>query len=420
MFESTLPHVSPVWNRNTNIIIDHAKGAYVFDITGQKYLDFTSGIGVTSTGHCHPRVVAAIQQQAERLLHAQANIYFHRPLLELIDTLLPLVPEGMDSFYFTNSGAECLEGAVKLAKHATGRTNVIVFNGGFHGRTHLTMAMSTSKVTLRKFYQPLVSGIFVAPYPYSYYYGWDDDTTTDFCLKELKKMFKGQTSPEEVAAIIIEPVLGEGGYVVPPSRFLQELRDICDHYGILFIADEVQSGFGRTGKFFAMENHGVVPDVMTVAKGIASGIPLSGVITRGEIAAKWLPGSHGGTYGGNALACAAAKATVEVILEENLVQNAAVRGEQLRSRLHESQKSFTVIGDVRGIGLMDAVEFTKDGEPDAKTCQAVKSGCLERGLIILSCGPFDNVVRWIPPLVVTEDQIEDAVGIFYEALAAVN
>ncbi|HSQ25629.1 MAG TPA: aminotransferase class III-fold pyridoxal phosphate-dependent enzyme [Anaerolineales bacterium] len=420
MFESTLTHVSPVWNRNTNIIIDHARGAYVYDLSGLKYLDFTSGIGVTSTGHCHPKVVAAIQEQAGRLLHAQANIYFHRPLLELIDTLLPLVPDGMDSFYFTNSGAECLEGAVKLAKHATGRTNVIVFSGGFHGRTHLTMTMSTSKVSLRKFYQPLVSGIFVAPYPYAYYFGWDDDTTTDFCLKELKKMFKGQTSPEEVAAIIIEPVLGEGGYVVPPSRFLQELRNICDHYGILFIVDEVQSGFGRTGKFFAIENHGIVPDVMTVAKGIASGVPLSGVITRGDIAAKWLPGSHGGTYGGNALACAAAKATVEVIIEEELVRNAAERGEQLRARLRNTQKRFSVMGDVRGIGLMDAVEFTRDGEPDAMTCQAVKSGCLERGLIILSCGPFDNVVRWIPPLIVTEDQIEEAVRIFDDALEEVN
>ncbi len=233
-------------------------------------------------------------------------------------------------------------------------------------------------------------------------------------------MFKGQTSPEEVAAIVIEPVLGEGGYVVPPSRFLQELRDICDHYGILFIADEVQSGFGRTGKFFAMENHGFVPDVMTVAKGIASGVPLSGVITRGEIAAKWLPGSHGGTYGGNALACAAAKATVEVILEEELVKNATERGNQLRVRLRETQKRFPVMGDVRGIGLMDAVEFTRNGEPDTTTCQAVKSGCLERGLIILSCGPFDNVVRWIPPLVVTEDQIEEAVDIFDDALTAVN
>lgn len=417
MFEQTLSHVSPVWNRYTQIVIDHARGANVYDVSGKKYLDFTSGIGVTSTGHCHPKVVAAIQEQATKLLHGQANIYFHRPLLELIDTLLPLTPPGLDSLYFTNSGAECLEAAVKLAKHATGRTNVIVFNGGFHGRTHLTMTMSTSKVGLRKHYQPLVAGIFVAPYPYSYYYGWDDDTTTDFCLRELKKMFKGQTTPDETAAIVIEPVLGEGGYVVPPARFMHELRNICTEYGILLVADEVQSGFGQTGKFFAVEHHEIVPDIMTVAKGIASGMPLSGLFTRQEIAAKWSPGSHGGTYGGNAVACAAAIATTRVILEEKLVENAAARGEQLRSCLDDLQAKYPVIGDVRGLGLMVGVEFTRDGQPDSQTMHSVQAGCLERGLIILSCGPFDNVIRWIPPLVVTADEINQAVGIFTSALA---
>ena len=325
MYENILPHVSPVWNRYTNIIIDHAQGANVYDISGKKYMDFTSGIGVTSTGHCHPKVVAAIQEQAGQLLHGQFNIYFHKPLLNLIEALQPIVPAGLDSFYFTNSGAECIEASVKLAKHATGRTNVIVFNGSFHGRTHLTMTMSTSKNTLRKRYQPLVAGVFVAPYPYSYYFGMDEDATTDFCLRELKKLLKGQSAPEETACIVIEPVLGEGGYVVPPKRFMQELRELCTHYGILLVADEVQSGFGRTGKYFAVEHHEIVPDVMAVAKGIASGLPISGVITRAELAAKWAPGSHGGTYGGNAIACAAAFATVNVIREEKLVENAAAR-----------------------------------------------------------------------------------------------
>lgn len=419
MYEQTLQYVSPVWNRYTDIIIDHAKGAFVYDVSGREYMDFTSGIGVTSTGHCHPKVVAAIQEQAGKLLHGQANIYFHRPLLDLIETMRPLMPAGLDSFYFTNSGAECLEGAVKLAKHATGRTNVIVFNGGFHGRTHLTMTMSTSKVTLRKHYQPLVSGVFVAPYPYSYYYGWDDETTTKFCLRELKKMFKGQTVPDETACIVIEPVLGEGGYVVPPSRFLQELRDICSETGILLVADEVQSGMGRTGKWFAVEHHGILPDIMTVAKGIASGMPLSGVITRAEIGAKWMPGSHGGTYGSNAVACASARATLNVIKEEKLVENAAARGEQLRGCLKELQARYPVMGDVRGIGLMDAVEFTRAGQPDAQTTKAVIAACLERGLILLSCGPFDNVIRWIPPLVVSEAEINQAVDIFAQALQQV-
>jgi 4-aminobutyrate aminotransferase len=286
MFETTLQHVSPVWNRYTHIIIDHAKGSYIYDVNGEKYLDFTSGIGVTSTDHCHPRVVEAIQQQATQLLHGQFNIYFHKPLLNLIEVMRPIMPAGLDNFYFTNSGAECIEAAVKLAKHATGRTNVIVFTGGFHGRTHLTMTMSTSKIGLRKHYQPLVAGVFVSPYPYSYYYGLDEDEATKLCIRELKRLFKSQTAPSETACCVFEPMLEEGGYVVPPKRFMQELRSICSENGILLIADEVQSGFGRTGKYFAVEHHEIVPDVMTVAKGIASGMPISGVVTRSELATK--------------------------------------------------------------------------------------------------------------------------------------
>lgn len=416
MYEKTLPHVSPVWTRYTNLILDYARGAFVYDINGKEYLDFTSGIGVTSTGHCHPKVVAAIQDQVSRLMHGQFNIYFHRPLLDLIETLKPFVPPDLDSYYFTNTGAECIEASVKLAKHATGRTNVIVFNGAFHGRTHLTMTMSTSKITLRKHYQPLVAGVFVAPYPYSYYYGMDDDATTDFCLRELKKMFKGQTAPDETACMVIEPVLGEGGYVVPPARFMQRLREICTEYGILLVADEVQSGFGRTGKFFAVEHFGITPDILAVAKGIASGVPLSGVITRSELAAKWIPGSHGGTYGGNAVACAAAIATVNVIRDEGLIQNAAERGAQLRARLHDMQTRYPVIGDVRGLGLMDAVEFTRNGQPDPDTTKAVVAAALEEGLILITCGTFDNVIRWIPPLVVTPQEIDLGADKFERAL----
>jgi 4-aminobutyrate aminotransferase len=416
MYEETLTHVSPVWSRITHLIIDHAQGANVFDIHGNKYLDFTSGIGVTSTGHCHPKVVAAIQDQAAKLLHGQINIYYHKPLLDLIEALQPVVPPGMDSFYFTNSGSECIEAAVKLAKHATGRSNIIVFNGAFHGRTHMAMSLTSSKVIMRKQYQPLVPGIFIAPYPYPYYYGMDEEATTDFCLRELKKMFKGQTAPEETACILIEPVLGEGGYVVPPKRFMQELREICSHYGILLVADEVQSGFGRTGKYFAMEHFDIAPDVIAVAKGIASGVPISGVITRPELAKKWIVGSQGGTYGGNALGCAAAVATLQVIQEEGLLQNAQARGEQLRARLREMQVPFSVIGDVRGLGLMDAVEFTRNGQPDSDTTKAVAGAALELGLILLTCGTFDNVIRWVPPLVVTQQEIDLGADIFAEAL----
>jgi 4-aminobutyrate aminotransferase len=247
----------------------------------------------------------------------------------------------------------------------------------------------------------------------------DDDATTDFCLRELKKLFKGQTAPDETACIVIEPVLGEGGYVVPPTHFMQELRKICTEHGILLVADEVQSGFGRTGKFFAVENYGIVPDIMAVAKGIASGMPISGVITRSELASRWLPGSHGGTYGGNAVACAAAVATIKVILEEKLVENAAARGEQLRARLSDLQVQFPVMGDVRGLGLMDAVEFTRNGEPDAVTTKALMKACLDDGLILLNCGTFDNVIRWIPPLVVTAEEIDRAADIFAGALDTV-
>ena len=268
-------NLSPVWGRITEIVVDHGEGACLYDSAGRRYLDFTCGIGVTNTGHCHPKVVAAIQQQAAKLIHGQINIVYHRPALDLIEALLPVVPPGLDSFFFSNSGAEALEAAVKLSKHATGRPNVIVFNGSFHGRTHLTMAMTTSKTSYRVGYQPLVSGVFVAPYPYAYRMGLDEDAATDYCLTELKRLLKTQTAPEETACIVIEPVQGEGGYVVPPPRFMAELRDLCDETGILLVADEVQSGFGRTGKFFAVEHFGVTPDVLCMAKGIASGLPLS-------------------------------------------------------------------------------------------------------------------------------------------------
>ena len=237
--------------------------------------------------------MAAIQAQAAKLIHGQINIVFHQPMLDLVEGLRPVVPAGLDSFFFSNSGAEAVEGAVKLCKHATGRPNVIVFSGSFHGRTHLTMAMTTSKTVYRVGYQPLPAGIFVAPFPYAYKLGMDDDATTDYCIAELGRLLKTQTAPEETACIIIEPVLGEGGYVVSPFRFMRELRALCDKTGILLVADEIQSGIGRTGKFFAVEHFGIVPDVMTIAKGIASGLPLSGVITRKALAAKWRTGTHG-------------------------------------------------------------------------------------------------------------------------------
>jgi len=416
MATDAIESLSPVWGRITDIVVDRGEGSCLYDTVGRRYLDFTCGIAVTNTGHCHPKVVAAIQAQAARLIHGQINILFHQPMLDLVGELQTVVPLALDSFFFSNSGAEAVEGAVKLCKHATGRPNVIVFSGSFHGRTHLTMAMTTSKTVYRVGYQPLVPGIFVAPYPYAYRLGMDEMQAAEHAMAELKRLLKSQTAPDETACIVVEPVLGEGGYVVPPARFMTELRELCDETGILLVADEIQTGFGRTGKFFAVAHFGIVPDVMTMAKGIASGLPLSCVVTRKDLAARWRTGTHGGTFGGNAVACAAGAATLRVIKEEALVENAAERGRQLTLGLRRLQLDFPIIGDVRGLGLMVATEFTSEGQPATTTAKALVKTAQEAGLLLLTCGTYDNVIRWIPPLVVTQDEIEEALDIFAAAL----
>jgi 4-aminobutyrate aminotransferase len=279
------------------------------------------------------------------------------------------------------------------------------------------MAMTTSKCIYRHDYQPLPAGIFVAPFPYSYFYGWDDEQTTEFCIRQLDFLLHGQTTPEETAAVIIEPVLGEGGYVPAPTRFLQELRKFCTQNDILLIVDEVQSGFGRTGKFFAFEHAGIESDIVVMAKGLGSGLPISAIGSRRELMGKWKPGSHGGTYGGgSAIAAAAALATVQVLQDEDLVENAAERGRQLRIGIRELKAQYSVIGDVRGLGLMVATEFTRDGKPDKETAKAVQKACLAHRLLLLTCGTYENIIRWIPPLIVTEGQIEEALKIFSQAL----
>lgn len=414
-------HLSPVWNRSWELFVERGEGAYLIDTDGRRYLDFTCGIGVTNTGHAHPRVVKAIQEQAALLLHGQANLVVHKPMLRLVEELLTIVPKPLDTFFFTNSGAEVIEGAVKLARHATKKPNIIVFQGSFHGRTNATMAMTTSKTIYRSGYQPLVGGVFVAPYPYCYRYGWDEETTVRFCLRELKLLLKAQTAPEETAAMVIEPVLGEGGYVVPPDAFLPELKELCDHYGILLVADEVQAGFGRTGRWFSIEHTGVVPDILVMAKGLASGLPLAGLAARGDLMEKWIPGSHGGTYGGNVVACAAAVATIQVLRDEQLIENAAAMGEVLITGLRQLQQSHPEIGDVRGRGLMIASEFTSpDGEPWTERAKAIAARAYQEGLMLLTCGPYDNVIRWIPPLVVNASQIEEGLEKFERALADVR
>ena len=417
IYDENFSHMSPVWSHIFPIVAERAEGCHIYAVDGKKYLDFTCGIGVTNTGHCHPKVVAAIREQAGLFIHAQANIVVHKPMLELIEELRRVVPASIDGFFFSNSGAEALEGAVKLARSATGKSNIIVFTGSFHGRTAGTMALTTSKTIYRSGYQPLPAGIFVTPYPYAYKLGMTEVQATDYCLAALEELLLTQTSPAETAAILMEPVLGEGGYVVPPAAFMKSLRELCNRNGILLIFDEVQSGFGRTGKWFAQEHFGVVPDIMTVAKGIASGLPLSGVFSRLDLMKKWQTGSHGGTYGGNAVACAAGVATIRAMSDEDMPGNAARRGVQLTTGLRKLQEEYPIIGDVRGLGLMIGTELTIKGKPAEKSLlKSVLHACEERGLLLLSCGTYDNVIRWIPPLIVTEPQINNGLEIFAEAL----
>ena len=415
-----LYHLAPVWTHLTTMQPVRGEGIYLYDADGQQYMDFTSGIGVTNTGHAHPRVVQAIQEQVAQLIHGQINIVISPAVIELSNALNEITPPEIDCFFFSNSGAEATEGAVKLARQATKRQNVIVFQGSFHGRTAQTMAMTTSKTIYRAGYQPLPGGVFVSPFPYAYRLEMDDDQATDYALDQLHTLLKSQTAPEETAAIVIEPVLGEGGYVPAPERFLRELRDLCDHYGIMLVVDEVQTGFGRTGKLFAFEHSGITPDILIMAKGLGSGVPISAIGASRALMEQWPTGSHGGTYGGSALAAAAGVATIHVMRDEDLPGNSARQGARLLDKLKELQAEYPLIGDVRGRGLMIATEFARNGQPDKDAAKAVQKTCLDQRLLLLTCGTFDNVIRWIPPLVVNGDQIDEAVSRFAEAVAQVH
>jgi 4-aminobutyrate aminotransferase len=421
MTTDPLYHLSPVWTHLTTLQPERGEGIYLYDADGTQYTDFTSGVGVVNTGHCHPRVVAAVQAQAAKLLHGQINVVIAPSLVKLSQALNEVTPDPIDCFFFSNSGAEATEGAVKLARMATKRTNIIVFQGSFHGRTAQTMAMTNSKTVYRAGYQPLPGGIFVAPYPYAYKLQMTEDQATDYCLAQFDLLLKSQSAPEETAAVVIEPVLGEGGYVPAPARFLRELRQRCAQHGIMFISDEVQSGFGRTGKFWCFEHAEIVPDIIIMAKGLGSGIPISGIAAPRALMEKWTPGSHGGTYGGGALATSAALETVHVMRDEQLPANAARMGEHLMNGLRDLQAEFPVIGDVRGLGLMIGVEFTKpDGTPDKETAVAVRNECIKRRLLLLTCGTNENIMRWIPPLVVTQEQLDAGLQTFAQALASVS
>ena len=421
LYEQNFPHMAPVWSRIFSIEAERAEGTYIYGVDGKKYLDFTCGIGVTNTGHCHPKVVEAIREQAGLFIHAQTNIVVHKPMLQLIEEVRKIVPPAIDGFFFSNSGAEAVEGAVKLARAATGKQAIVVFTGSFHGRTAGAMALTTSKTGYKGVSQVLPAGVFVAPFPYAFRLGMTEEKASQYSLAALEELFITQISPADTAAILIEPVLGEGGYVVPPAAFMKGLREICDKYGILLIFDEVQSGFGRTGKWLAQEHFGVVPDIMVVAKGIASGMPLSGVFSRLDLMKKWPVGSHGGTYGGNPVAMAAGVATIRAMRDEKMLENAVARGSQLQTGLRKFQEEFSGIGDVRGLGLMIGTEFVDaKGKPDKHTVKAVIHSAEQQGLLLLSCGTYDNTIRWIPPLNVSSEQINTGLQIFGQALHEVS
>ncbi|SFN59419.1 MULTISPECIES: aspartate aminotransferase family protein [Actinomadura] len=410
--------LSPLLKQATPVLAERGEGVYLYDTDGRRHLDFTAGIGVTNTGHCHPRVVEAAQKQVGTLIHGQYTTVMHQPLLRLTEALGDVLPDGLDSLFFLNSGSEAVEASIRLARHATGRQNIVVFHGSFHGRTMGAAALTTAGTKFRAGIGPLMPGAAIAPFPQAYRYGWPEEEATRFALRELDYLLVTASPAADTAAFVVEPVLGEGGYIPAPPAFLEGLRERADRHGILLIMDEVQTGFGRTGRFWGHEHSAARPDVLITAKGLASGFPLSAIAAPAALMEKARPGSQGGTYGGNAVACAAALATLQVIADEDLVGNAARQGARLNDGLRKVAADHPEIGDVRGLGLMQASEFTTgDGEPDAAAATRAHKAAAERGLLLLTCGAYGNVVRMIPPLIVDEEQVDDALGIWSHAVA---
>ncbi len=401
--------------------VERSEGAYLYLADGRKVLDFTSGIATVNTGYAHPKVMAAARAQMAAFQHSAVGVTLHEPLLRLSELLRTVLPNGADAmFFFSNSGAEAIEGAVKLAKYVTGRPGVISFLGGFHGRTYAAMTMTTSKAKYRLHYEGLIPSFYVAPYadPYHFRGGRDNDCASE-ALAYLDDIFARVIDPGQVACLLIEPIQGEGGYVVPPVSFLEGLRARCDRYGILLIFDEVQTGFGRTGEWFAAQTFGVIPDVYVLAKTIASGFPLSVVAAPAQLMKAWSAGAHGTTFGGNPISCAAAVATIQAIGEEGMIDNCRARGQQIMARLEALKARSPHIGDVRGRGLMIGVEFSipgSDRQPDGSAAQRVLDACLARGLLCYMAGVQGQVVRILPPLIVTSEQVEWAMDVFEEAV----
>ncbi len=413
-------------SRDYPFVISHGEGAFLFDVDGNRFLDMTAGIAVSATGYAHPEISRVIKEQTDKYLHMCSHVFYNPIQVDYAEALTPLVPikgNGKNRLFFANSGAEAWDGALKLARYKTGRQNIICFYGAFHGRTFGGITANASKVLQRRGFGPLLPGLHHAFYPNDYVVPFDKETphTVDGCLKYIREhLFYKMVAPDEVAAIALEPIQGEGGYIVPSKEFLQGIRQICDEFGILMIADEVQSGMGRTGKLFAVEHFDVKPDIITMAKGIASGLPLAAFVANEEVM-NWPQGAHGTTFGGNPVALAAALKTLE-LLQGGLTDNAAQVGDVMMTHLKPLLDSSAIIGDVRGLGLMIGVEFVKHKNLGVAANSAARDKviqeCFKRGVLMLSCG--SNAIRFCPPLVVTQEQAISAVSIFKDAVKTVE
>ncbi len=418
--EERCKRVTPPANGHaSNLGVVRAEGCYLYTEDHRKILDFASGVAVNNLGNCHPRVVEAIRRQLDAMIHVGHNVVYNESYVELAEKLVELTG-GDTMVYFSNSGAEANEGAIKLAKYVTRRPAVISFRNSFHGRTLGMVSLTGSSAAYRKNYEPLLPSVYWADYANCHrcpFYQEKGKCHRE-CLKQFETIFHKQVDPSMVAAIFVEPVQGEGGYVVPPVEFLQGLRKICDDHGIFLIFDEVQTGLGRTGALYASQRLGVRPDIFTSAKALGGGIPLSAVIAKREIMEQWPAGAHGGTFGGNPLACAAALETLKVIEEEDLLTHCKDMGSYFIGKLKELQSKYPqVIGDVRGLGLMVAMELEHpDGSPDEEITAKIKEEALKRDLLLLTCGSDHNVVRFIAPLIVTRQEIDQAVGILERIL----
>ncbi len=425
IIEADSQFVNPAYPRpNFKLVADHGQGVWVEDVDGNLFLDCNAGVAVCSTGHCHPEVVRAIQEQAAQLIHMCGTDYYYRHMPELAQKLDEIVPIKRPTLtHFANSGTEAVETALKLATHATGREKFISFFGSFHGRTLGSLALTSSKVAQRLGFKRQVLDVVHVPYPNEYRNPFSAEDCGDGGVVQgavnwiENRLFKTTTPAEEVAAIVVEPVQGEGGYVPAPAGFLQELRRICDENGILLVADEVQSGMGRTGKMFALEHYGVRADIVCIAKGIASGLPIGACVARADLM-DWKKGAHASTFGGNPVCIAAALKTIE-LLQRELVANSASIGAYLKNGLQKLMSKYECIGDVRGPGLMLGVEFVKDRaskKPDPELRDRVEMASFNRGLILLGCGP--NSIRWSPPLILNRENVDVALEIFDDAIAA--